>query len=132
MKLITERNTFHYMKKLKLGKWGEDQAVQFLNRRGYAVIATNYYSRHGEIDIIAQKVYNKNELYIIEVKTRKAHNGSAEKATDEYKQHKIYKTAQEYCIKKKINIDKTTFYFKQISVYVLKDKVRLVMYSINN
>jgi putative endonuclease len=43
-----------------IGKAGEDQAVSFLEKRGYKVLARNYHREHGglrlaEIDIIAQE-----------------------------------------------------------------------------
>ncbi len=37
-----------------LGKTGEDLAAAELERRGYAVLARRYRTRHGEIDIVAQ------------------------------------------------------------------------------
>jgi putative endonuclease len=38
-----------------LGKWGEDQAVGFLQRQGFEIWERNYNSTVGEIDIVAQK-----------------------------------------------------------------------------
>ena len=38
----------------KLGPWGEALAAAFLRKRGYHIVATNYRSRYGEIDIIAE------------------------------------------------------------------------------
>jgi putative endonuclease len=48
------------------GARGETKASQYLSGRGYAVIARNFRSRTGEIDIIAQK---DGVLAFIEVKT---------------------------------------------------------------
>jgi len=49
------------------GKAGEDHVAQWLKERGYKIVARNFHSRFGEIDIIAQR-----EPYIafVEVKTR--------------------------------------------------------------
>ena len=49
------------------GKAGEDHVAQWLEERGYKIVARNFHSRFGEIDIIAQR-----EPYIafVEVKTR--------------------------------------------------------------
>ena len=51
----------------ELGKLGEEMAVEFLQKAGYAIIATNWTFQKAEVDIIAQK---ENTLAIIEVKTR--------------------------------------------------------------
>lgn len=51
----------------KLGKLGEEMAVEFLQKSGYAILETNWVFQKAEIDIIAQK---GNILAIVEVKTR--------------------------------------------------------------
>ena len=50
------------------GAWGEQAARAFLTRRGYAVLETNFRTRFGEIDIIAQ---DGKYIVFVEVKTRK-------------------------------------------------------------
>jgi putative endonuclease len=51
----------------ELGKLGEELAVEFLQKNGYAILETNWTFQKAEIDIIAKK---ENTLAIIEVKTR--------------------------------------------------------------
>jgi putative endonuclease len=51
----------------ELGKLGEEMAVEFLQKDGYAILETNWTFQKAEVDIIAQK---ENTLAIIEVKTR--------------------------------------------------------------
>ena len=53
--------------KAKLGPWGEALAAAFLRKRGYHIVATNYRSRYGEIDLIA---WDGDVLCFVEVKTR--------------------------------------------------------------
>jgi putative endonuclease len=50
-----------------LGKQGEKMAVEFLQKKGYEILETNWTFQKAEIDIIAQK---ENILAIVEVKTR--------------------------------------------------------------
>jgi putative endonuclease len=50
-----------------LGKFGEELAVDFLQKNGYEILETNWTFQKAEIDIIAQK---ENILAIVEVKTR--------------------------------------------------------------
>ncbi len=51
----------------ELGKFGEEQAVAYLQQNGYDILETNWTFQKAEIDIIAQK---ENTLAIVEVKTR--------------------------------------------------------------
>lgn len=51
----------------ELGKKGEDIAIGHLRSLGYEILATNWFSSHLEIDIIAR---DGNELVIVEVKAR--------------------------------------------------------------
>ena len=69
------------------GAWGEKAARLYLEKRGWHTAATNFRTRFGEIDIIAE-----NAQYVIfaEVKTRKnARYGPACEAVTPAKQAKI-------------------------------------------
>lgn len=52
-----------------LGSKGEELALQFLIKKGFKIVERNWRFAHYEIDLIA---IDKNELVIIEVKTRSA------------------------------------------------------------
>ena len=74
------------------GAWGEKAARLYLEKRGWHTAATNFRTRFGEIDIIAE-----NAQYVIfaEVKTRKnARYGLACEAVTPAKQAKIIAAAQ--------------------------------------
>ena len=51
----------------ELGKFGEELAVEFLQKNGYDILETNWTFQKAEIDIIAQK---DNTVAVVEVKTR--------------------------------------------------------------
>ena len=73
------------------GKLGEEYAAEILIKKGYKIIARNYHSRFGEIDIIAE---NNNYIVFVEVKTReKNYSVSPLEAVTAGKQNKIIKTA---------------------------------------
>ena len=50
----------------KTGEIGENVAVKFLMKHGFAILDRNYTKKWGEIDIIAEK---SNKIYFIEVKS---------------------------------------------------------------
>ena len=52
----------------ELGTWGEEQAVAFLQRKGYDIIERDWKSGHRDLDIIAA---NDDMLVFVEVKTRR-------------------------------------------------------------
>ena len=57
------------MNRQELGKYGEEQAVKYLTRLGFFVIALNYRTRQGEIEVIAT---DHNAIHFVEVKTRRS------------------------------------------------------------
>jgi len=78
----------------KQGREGERKAEKFLRKKGYQIIAKNYRTPVGEIDIIAQK----NEVLVfIEVKKRSSSKfGTGAEAVTAQKQNKIIRSAQLY------------------------------------
>lgn len=52
----------------RLGRVGEELAVAHLERRGYLVLARNYRTRWGELDLVA---HDDARLLFCEVKTRR-------------------------------------------------------------
>ncbi len=77
------------------GKYGEDLAVNYLIKNGYAIVERNYrFSRYGEVDIIA---LDKDALCFVEVKTRTSNAfGTALEAVTKQKLDKIRKCALFY------------------------------------
>lgn len=51
------------------GRIGEDYAAEWLVCHGYSIVARNYHSRFGEIDIIAK---DSQYIVFVEVKTRES------------------------------------------------------------
>ena len=84
------------------GKYGEELSCEYLIKKGYKIIETNYkYSRYGEIDIIA--LSPNDELCFVEVKTRYQDKfGSPLEAITKDKLLKIYSCIKEYSLKTKI------------------------------
>ena len=78
----------------RFGKSAEDLAARYLKRRGYKIVARNYRTRAGEIDIIARE---GRSLVFIEVKGRQSTRyGSAKAAVTPRKQQQVAKVALWY------------------------------------
>jgi len=77
-----------------LGKLGESLACAELRQRGYAILATRYRSRFGEIDIVAE---HAGVVVFVEVKARKSlRYGSAAEAVSSVKRRRIAAMALDY------------------------------------
>ena len=80
--------------KKELGIWGENKAVQYLISKGYKIISRNFRSKHGELDIIAEK---DDSYHFVEVKTRSSHVFSyPEDSVTKKKQAFIYAAAEAF------------------------------------
>lgn len=74
------------------GAWGEAQAARWLETQGCRVVARNFRTRFGEIDIIAE---HGAYLLFVEVKTRKNDRFAAARAfVTEQKQQKLILAAE--------------------------------------
>lgn len=83
----------------RIGMWGEEQASQFLQRKGFVILDRNFYTTQGEIDIIAKK---GDDIYFIEVKTRSDKSLANSDAITYFKKNKLEKAKAVYCYKKNI------------------------------
>lgn len=82
------------MSTITAGKLGEDAAVKVLAKQGYKIIARNFRSKFGEIDLIA---VDRDVLVFVEVKTRWTKEyGYPEEAVNYWKIRSIIKTGQYY------------------------------------
>lgn len=76
------------------GEKGECLAAEYLTEHGYEVVARNFRTRFGELDIIAQK---DGVLALVEVKLRRnARYGAACEAVDLAKQRRLIFAAEEW------------------------------------
>lgn len=67
----------------KVGTFGEMLVITYLENQNYKIIDKNFYTKYGEIDIIAK---DKDEYVFIEVKTRTTNNyGTPAEAVDNNK-----------------------------------------------
>jgi putative endonuclease len=96
----------------ELGKLGEEMAVEFLQKNGYAILQTNFVFQKAEIDIIAQK---ENVLAVVEVKTRSSIEfGLPQDFVKPKKIGLLVKAINEYIIENDLDVDAR---FDIISIY---------------
>lgn len=77
----------------RIGTWGETVAAEFLLQRGYVIVAQNFRTPYGEIDLIARQ---GDITIFVEVKTRTSNTMGLpeESITPRKRQHMI--SAAEY------------------------------------
>lgn len=79
------------------GKRSEIIASNYLKKKGYKILETNYKNDIGEIDVIAK---DKDYIVFVEVKARTSQKfGHPFEAIDEEKQRKIHAVASLYMVK---------------------------------
>src|SRR5262249_24939705 len=78
----------------KLGRRAERAAERFLVRRGLRLVARNYRTRRGEVDLV---MYHGDELVFVEVRMRSRSDfGNGAATVDRGKQSKMIRTAVHY------------------------------------
>lgn len=76
------------------GRQGERIALSFLKRNGYRILARNYSTVSGEIDIVA---YDRGILSFVEVKTRTSLEfGPPDSAVTAHKMRQIARVARQF------------------------------------
>ena len=78
----------------ELGKWGEDLATEYLQKKGYEIIERDWKSGRIDLDIIARE---GSTLVIVEVKTRRNRLfGDPEEAVDYRKRQSLQSAINHY------------------------------------
>jgi len=84
-----------------VGDQAETLTCKYLSEQGYEIVARNFYSRFGEIDIIASK---SNVLHFIEVKSGLDYERAVQNITPK-KISRILKTVDVYLKKHALSCD---------------------------
>ena len=83
------------------GNIAEDKACEFLYDKGYAIVERNFYSRFGELDIIAVK---DEVLHFVEVKSGLDYESAIQNITKR-KLSRLIKTGDVYMKKNSLHVD---------------------------
>jgi len=82
------------------GNLAEDKACRFLDDNGFSIVERNFYSRFGEIDIIALK---DEVLHFVEVKSALDYESAVQNITPR-KLSRLIKTGYVYLKKNSLNV----------------------------
>lgn len=101
-----------------IGNYGEDVAVNFLEKSNYTIISRNFLCKQGEIDIIAKK---EEEIIFFEVKTRTSKMfGKPREAITFYKKNHMWKSAKYFLYIN--NLMNRYIRFDVIEIFINKNK----------
>jgi len=104
----------------EFGKKGEEIAAEYLQKKGYKILETNWSSGKNEIDIIARE---GKYIVVVEVKARHSNfAGEPETAVTRDKQKALFGAANDYV--RIMNIDEEVR-FDIISILVVKGKEQI-------
>jgi len=82
------------MKHHRIGAWGEEIASQYLETKGYQILARNWRTQEGEVDLIAQ---DGDAVVFVEVKTRTSKDfGWPEDSITQTKRRRLQRSAMAY------------------------------------
>ena len=88
-----------------LGKWGEQQAAEYLQRKGYSICHRNWRFGHRDLDITALTP-DGDTLVVVEVKTRSSKEYTApEEAVDWRKMRNLAVAANAYIRRYQLSCD---------------------------
>lgn len=105
--------------KKKLGNIGEEFTVKLLEDCGYTIMERNFWTKVGEIDIIARK---DETLHFIEVKTRTSVDfGYPAEAVTEDKQRRMKKVAEIYMFRRHLSWRNVSFDVMELTANMIKN-----------
>lgn len=103
------------------GNQGEQHAEQYLVKNGYRILARQFRTRFGEIDLVAQQ---GNEIVFVEVKTRRSTaHGFPEDAVTPTKLTRLARAAERFL--KERTLEASPYRFDVIAIVMKEDGVDL-------
>lgn len=105
------------------GKFGEDLAVDYLEGKGFSILARNWRSGHYELDIVA---LDGDGIHFVEVRTRINPEILPQETVNSPKQRKVVEAAKRF-LKEEANRKFSDFeaFFDVVGVTVVNDSAEL-------
>jgi len=80
----------------RVGRWGEQAAAEYLEKKGCQILERNFRAERGEVDIIARQ---DNVLIFVEVKARSSNRyGYPEYSVSPQKRRRLLSAAEKYVL----------------------------------
>lgn len=112
------------MRQHQFGKSSEELAARYLKKRKYKILAQNYRTRFGEVDIVAR---HKRTIVFVEVKSRKTNRfGHPKGAVTRQKQKKMTRVALHYLKQTGQNDAKARFDVVSIQINQGKPEIEVI------
>ena len=105
----------------EIGALGEQLAERFLKKKGMKKVASNFFIRGGELDLV---MLSKKTLVFCEVKTRTAKSsglGAAYEAVNKTKQRRIVRAAEAFLAQNARGLDFEDTRFDVVEIYLPDD-----------
>ncbi len=105
------------------GKFGEDLAADYLEGKGFSILARNWRSGHYELDIVA---LDGDGIHFVEVRTRINPEILPQETVNSPKQRKVVEAAKRF-LKEETNRNFSDFeaFFDVVGVTVVNDSAEL-------
>ncbi len=105
------------------GKFGEDLAADYLEGKGFSILARNWRSGHYELDIVA---LDGDGIHFVEVRTRINPEILPQETVNSPKQRKVVEAAKRF-LKEEANRNFSDFeaFFDVVGVTVVNDSAEL-------
>ncbi len=111
------------MSKKYLGSIGEKIALKYYLNHGFILLAKNYFTRYGELDLV---LYKNKIFYGIEVKTRTNYTyGFAEEMINKNKIEKMRRTCHLFA-------PQADWYLEIIVIYLKNKQTKIKRFPIDN
>lgn len=109
----------HETEQSRIGRLGEDAAVELLRRQGLRIVARNWRSGSYELDVVAERL---GVLYFVEVKTRRAEGlTTPEEALTPHKCRSLQRAAQAFLATAGVRYEGYEVQFDLVAVRVSAD-----------
>ncbi|MCK4333699.1 YraN family protein [candidate division WOR-3 bacterium] len=106
------------MNRQSLGRKGEEAVERFLTKQGYRILARNFHTRWGELDIVAQ---DGAEVVFVEVKTRTSSDFVRPEEAVNFKKQDHLRKAAEIWLAKNYLLEPPPCRFDVVAVIIKKD-----------
>ena len=110
----------------KIGRYGEEIATRFLISKGFKILARNFQTRYGELDLVVEKF---RVVHFVEVKTRTGlGSGEPEEAINYFKRQRLQGAAQSFLVLR--NLTEVNCQFDSVAIILdlpaKKARIRLI------